>query len=176
MIRFADAELNPSGSSYSPSSDEEEEVIKASVVPWRSSADPTRGKSAVRNAGSRGLVKRGIVAVLYAPANPAGEEGEWLVKRIVALPGDVVTPRPGSRYPRDRVLVPDGCVWVEGDNEEEKSWDSNSFGPVGLGMLVGRVGGRVWPLRRRGRLEEGEEGMWPGRERVVEGGGRLFRR
>ena len=181
LVRFEDAELNPASSK---SSGEEEgggggsggEAIEArGGVPWRRLANPMSDRGKAAYTGPRGLVKRGLVVALYAPSSPPGEQGRLLVKRIIALPGDLVTPRPGSRYPRTRVVVPEGSVWVEGDNEVgERSWDSNFFGPVGVGMLVGRVGGRVWPLSRWGGLEEGD-GEGRGRERVVQGGGRRVR-
>ena len=171
LIRFEDDALNPGSSSE----DEGETVEARGAVPWRKLTNPIPDSRKRKYDGPRGLIKRGLVVALYSPSFPRGEEGKLLVKRIIALPGDVVTPRPGSKYPRNRVVVPEGSVWVEGDNEPgERSWDSNFFGPVGVGMLVGRVGRRVWPLGRWGALEEGD-GEETGRERVVQGGGRRLR-
>jgi len=48
------------------------------------------------------------------------------------------------------VIVPDGHLWVEGDNSVESS-DSRFYGPVSSALLVGKVLMRIWPLNRRSR-------------------------
>lgn len=50
-----------------------------------------------------------------------------IVKRVVALADDVVQTLPP--YPDTEVLVPEGHIWVEGD-EPFRTLDSNTFGPV----------------------------------------------
>ncbi|GAX27775.1 mitochondrial inner membrane protease subunit 1 [Fistulifera solaris] len=71
-------------------------------------------------------------------------------KRIVALPGDTVigntAPRRSTFYSRSNVsvVVPDGCLWLEGDNPANSS-DSRDYGPIPANLLVGRVVARVWP-------------------------------
>ncbi len=65
-------------------------------------------------------------------------------KRIVALPGDhVIVPR---RPAPTTVRVPDGHIWLEGDNKEN-STDSRSYGPVPAPLIVGVVRLRLWPVR-----------------------------
>lgn len=49
------------------------------------------------------------------------------IKRVIALEGDVVKTR--KPYPIEIVTVPEGQVWVEGD-EGFHSIDSNCYGPV----------------------------------------------
>lgn len=44
-----------------------------------------------------------------------------------------------------RLRVPDGYMWLEGDNQHN-STDSRNYGPVPLALLRGRVTARVWPL------------------------------
>ena len=52
-----------------------------------------------------------------------------IVKRIVALEGDVVATR--APYPFTSETVPLGHVWVEGEHPEGRmSLDSNTYGPV----------------------------------------------
>ncbi|KAM7291613.1 putative inner membrane protease, subunit IMP2 [Ixodes scapularis] len=93
-------------------------------------------------------VQRGDVIAITSPRDP----GQKLIKRVVALEGDTVR----TLTYRDRfVTVPRGHCWVEGDNHG-KSLDSNSFGPVALGLLVARASHRVWPPSRWGRLEPRE--------------------
>ncbi|KAJ7499038.1 signal peptidase, partial [Mycena latifolia] len=84
---------------------------------------------------------RGDIVALRSPSNAKHE----LVKRIIAIEGDTVrTLRP---YPELEVLVPQGHVWVEGDAFHTES-DSNSFGPVPLGLVDSRLVCLIWPWWR----------------------------
>jgi mitochondrial inner membrane protease subunit 2 len=74
--------------------------------------------------GAARNIRRGQIISFWAPHDPE----KRVVKRVVGIPGDVVFPK--QRYPWDRVKVPSGHVWVEGDNELQ-SKDSNDYGPVG---------------------------------------------
>lgn len=90
-----------------------------------------------------------------------------LVKRIIAVQGDVVITKPP--YPLARENVPTGHIWVEGE-EESKSWDSNYFGPVPTGLVVGKIAMVVWPWRRR-CLTKWQD--WKGSPRVLKGMGKV---
>lgn len=91
------------------------------------------------------------------------------VKRIIALEGDIVITRPP--YPFAQEEVPYGHVWIEGDQpESNKNMDSNLVGPVSKSLIVGRVGGVVWPWRKAGRIRWED---WKGSERVLVGKGRV---
>ncbi|XP_017170751.1 mitochondrial inner membrane protease subunit 2 isoform X2 [Mus musculus] len=50
------------------------------------------------------------------------------------------------------VKVPRGHMWVEGDHHGH-SFDSNSFGPVSLGLLHAHATHILWPPERWQRLE-----------------------
>lgn len=65
-----------------------------------------------------------------------------ICKRVVGLPGDQVIERGTGKIQR----VPDGHVWLEGDNARQ-SKDSRSYGPVPAALVKGRVVARVWPVR-----------------------------
>ena len=77
-----------------------------------------------------------------------------LGKRVVALPGDLVINRmekerqqqDGFHPPSLFQIVPDGHVWVEGDNTSV-SRDSRHFGPVPEAMVTRRHICRIWPPR-----------------------------
>jgi signal peptidase I len=61
-----------------------------------------------------------------------------IVKRVIGIPGDEVTPRPSGLLKSEAMVVPVGHIWVEGDNESN-SVDSNSFGVVPVGNVIGKV-------------------------------------
>jgi signal peptidase I len=88
-------------------------------------------------------VRRGQLVVFAPPRRPpAPGEPPWLVKRVVALPGDVVPAAvshlAGARVPADRFVV-------LGDNSA-RSWDSRRAGYLHsdalLGVVLRRIGGR----------------------------------
>jgi len=107
---------------------------------------------------------RGQIIAFYTPHNPE----RLAVKRIIALEGDGVITK--SPYPYSMEEVPVGHVWVEGDGPDGKSRDSNYYGPLSKGLIVGKVVRVVWPPNRWGRVG-GED--WGGGERVVEGKGKV---
>ncbi|KAJ6539227.1 peptidase S24/S26A/S26B/S26C, partial [Mycena capillaripes] len=85
---------------------------------------------------------RGEIVVLKSPYDARFE----LVKRIIAIEGDTVRTLPP--YPEAEVHVPKGHIWVEGDAFH--SQDSNSFGPVPLGLVDSRLVCLIWPFWRVG--------------------------
>ena len=59
------------------------------------------------------------------------------------------TPQSG---PYIDVVVPDGCIYVMGDNRKE-SKDSRFFGCIPIEHVDGYVLCRVWPLNKLGKLD-----------------------
>lgn len=59
---------------------------------------------------------------------------------------------------KDLTLVPNGHLWVEGDNTH--SVDSRSFGPISDGLVLGKVVCIIWPPRRWGT----DLNRWVGRD------------
>jgi signal peptidase I len=113
---------------------------------------------------------RGDIVVFKAPelARSRCEEGGTFVKRIVGLPGELVTERRGIVYVggnqliepyidpsrRDRLTrswprVPKGQYFVMGDNRAN-SCDSREWGPVPRSSLIGPVVATYWPFGRFG--------------------------
>jgi signal peptidase I len=121
---------------------------------------------------------RGDIVVFDPPPSwVAQTNGVPLIKRVIGLPGDSVQLRDGSVYvngvrleepylfseggaaqPTDpesdeqsQWLVPAGDVFVMGDHRQSSA-DSRTFGPVDLGLVVGRAWLRYWPIDSFGLL------------------------
>ncbi|XDA75655.1 hypothetical protein R6Z07F_005820 [Ovis aries] len=90
--------------------------------------------------------------------NPGGSQSSdvvllnhWKVRNFEVQRGDIVslvTIGHKNRY----VRVPRGHIWVEGDHHGH-SFDSNSFGPVSLGLLHAHATHILWPPERWQKLE-----------------------
>ncbi|USW50083.1 Putative peptidase S26A, signal peptidase I, lexA/Signal peptidase-like superfamily [Septoria linicola] len=125
-------------------------------------------------------LQRGDVVLFHAPHKP----DSLSVKRVVALGGDTVL-LDTRRRPEDvmngvvneaakkwdiqfyrnkgRVQVPENHVWVEGDNWRSSN-DSNAYGPISRGLILGKARCLVWPMQQFGN-EPWEQ--WPGRRTKV---------
>jgi signal peptidase I len=116
------------------------------------------------------------VVLFDAPDNWSGS-GETLIKRVVALPGDIVavqnggvvlngqpirepylpqTPPPGDAAPETLNSPPlkllPGQYWVMGDNRWNSD-DSRTNGPLASEAITGRALRILVPLGRRGAIE-----------------------
>jgi mitochondrial inner membrane protease subunit 2 len=80
-----------------------------------------------------------------SPSNP-----ETLsVKRVVATQGQQVMTRRTHRI----LVVPEAHIWVEGDaNDDDKSLDSNSYGPISVRLVEGRLTHILYPLHKFGQI------------------------
>ncbi len=121
-----------------------------------------------------GDIGRGDVIVFSKPDNAPGSINDF-IKRVIALPGETISfadgevliegephsePYVGSNRTFingrlmdcannppsvDTCLVPEGTVFVMGDNREG-STDSRTFGPIDIDSIVGRAFIKLWPL------------------------------
>ena len=115
---------------------------------------------------------RGALVTAVSPLDPGSE----VLKRVIGVAGDTVAVDPSGERARraagerarweDRarqeawVKVPQGHVWLAGDNCSN-STDSRDYGPVPVGLLKGRVVGRVsWVAGFRVREGNAHGGFW----------------
>jgi signal peptidase I len=114
----------------------------------------------------QGAPRRGDLIVFHDPNN-----GELLIKRVVGQPGEPVTAWSGRMWVNGQrlqesyvigqmvleapitVVLKDDEVWVMGDNRDFSD-DSRDYGPVKLKQIVGRAEAIIWPLKRRGPLQQ----------------------
>lgn len=119
----------------------------------------------VRNDEER-AVRRGTPKTETGPKR----KPEVFVKRVIAVPGDVVEIRDRAVYVNGEQLdedfvnpnapkyeygpetVPEGTLFVLGDNRN-RSFDSHSWGFLPTSNVVGHVILRYWPLERFGLVE-----------------------
>jgi signal peptidase I len=112
-----------------------------------------------------GVGRGDIVVFATPPAEAADTTVKDLVKRVIGLPGEVISSSGGRVFINGRPLhepwlppgtvttgirtqkVPAGEYFVMGDNRSD-SQDSRFFGPIPRSLIVGRVVLRFWPLSR----------------------------
>lgn len=104
--------------------------------------------------------KRELIYVTRSPAHPEVEA----VKRVIGLEGDVVFTR--KPFPNPRATVPPGHIWVEGDggHNGKETLDSNTYGPISMNLVTGRVTYALWPWRTFGPINWWE---WKPKTRVI---------
>ncbi|KAL1681979.1 peptidase S24/S26A/S26B/S26C, partial [Schizophyllum commune] len=88
----------------------------------------------------RRTLTRGELVSFYSPLDPM----RLVCKRVLGLPGDIVCVDPSGKYapPDEHVVVPEGHVWLAGDN---LAWsrDSRMYGPVPMSLIAGKIKARV---------------------------------
>ena len=116
-----------------------------------------------------GDIARSDIIVFRKPDNAPASEVNEFIKRVVGLGGDTIESIDGHVVINDvpleetylpegvitsgirRQTIPEGSLFVMGDNRRN-SQDSRVFGPVNVGLVVGKAFVRVWPIPAIGGL------------------------
>jgi signal peptidase I len=118
-----------------------------------------------------GTINIGDIIVFKAPPAEHCDDGSFtdLVKRVIGLPGDVMTSKGNVVYvngkalkepwtyfptlnpPIKKVTIPANSYFVMGDNRAN-SCDSRYWGSVPRSDIIGKAFFRIWPLSRIGFL------------------------
>ncbi|WP_067781344.1 signal peptidase I [Actinomyces vulturis] len=152
-----------------------EDYTRGDVVVF---VDPDSWLNVPDSTGIKGLIKDGLMLIRLLPEH----SGHHLIKRVIGMPGDHVWCdgtgpiivngvaldetylKPGvapSTIPFD-VVVPEGYVWVMGDNRansaDSRYHESDIYGGfVPMDKIVGPATTVVWPLNRFTQLDKGEQ-------------------
>lgn len=114
--------------------------------------------------------KHGDVVVLHDPSTGPSQK-EYLVKRVIGIPGDIIEVRDHQLYVNGKIVnepyidteiedpdfaaltVEKGNYFVMGDNRHASaSKDSRYFGSIPQDMIVGRADYIWWPLSKLDKL------------------------
>ncbi len=87
-----------------------------------------------------GRIRAGDVVVATKPTDPRVN----VLKRVRGVAGEKIWVQPKSAMHAIRLTVPEGHVWLEGDNAAQ-STDSREYGPVPMALVRGKVIARCWP-------------------------------
>ncbi len=111
-------------------------------------------------------IETGEIIIVHYP----GQGKKAYVKRVIGLPGDVVSVKGGELYINgelteesftleDRMnldfeeyTVPEDCYFVMGDNRND-SWDSRAVGCIPKENIVGHAACVIWPLNEMKLLD-----------------------
>ena len=156
-------------------------VLQAFYIPSQSMATTLETGDRVlvnKLAYTFGDVSRGDVVVFERPPTETTSNIPDLIKRVIGLPGDQLVIKNSTVYVNgaaldepyldpgtitstesapikcsdaDPCVVPEGRVWVMGDNRPD-SKDSRFFGPIEESTIVGKAFVTIWPLDRLGGL------------------------
>lgn len=87
-------------------------------------------------------IRKGEIISCVSPKN----RKQMIIKRVTGLEGDIIRSTKDIENKR-YFKIPDGHCWIEGDHTGF-SLDSNTFGPIPVGLIVAKAKCIVWPPDR----------------------------
>lgn len=128
----------------------------------------------LRRMGVLSDYRRGEVIIFREPADSpyVGSRRDFLVKRVIGLPGDRVRIEQGQVFVNDvaldqgfitdhggrlgnsnlnEITIPEAYYFVMGDNRMN-SVDSRIYGPIPFMSIAGKASSIIWPPMRHGEL------------------------
>lgn len=114
-----------------------------------------------------GDVKKGDIITLKS-YNSNGDEGNILIKRVIAIEGDTVKIANGKVYVNGKAIKEDyiyddytentgdytdlklkkGYIYVLGDNRKDNIIDSRTIGPINIDDITGKAVFRLYPFSK----------------------------
>lgn len=140
-------------------------------TPYHLGAQPTYGDLVIidsRVEQKRDLVDEVLENPVISLLTDFKDRKQIWVKRVIGKAGDLIEYKDGivyrnnekieedylledMRIPFDPVIIPEGHVFVMGDNRNYSS-DSRDIGPVPVENVIGKVVFRLYPLNKLGTL------------------------
>ncbi len=120
-----------------------------------------------------GKIKRGDIVTIENASFTLMQEGKVIIKRVIGLENDKIEIKDGKVFvngteleedyingdytmPMDEryshMIVPEGHVYVLGDNRKENIIDSRVLGPISMDKITSRAVFRIYPFSRIGPL------------------------